>query len=88
MDLNDISPELRKKAKECTSPDELIALAKEEGYKLSDQDLQAVSGGSWDSCGSDGGCSEIKLGDARTCISPERVRASFVNGAVDGGELD
>ena len=48
----DISPELREKAKACTSPEELLALAKAEGYKLSEAELEAVAGGGW-SCGSD-----------------------------------
>ena len=41
----DISPELREKAKECTSPEELLALAKKEGYKLSEEELGAIAGG-------------------------------------------
>ena len=45
MDFNDLSPELRKKAQACTSPEELLALAKQEGYKLSEDELSAVSGG-------------------------------------------
>ena len=45
----DISPELREKAKACKTPEELLALAKKEGYKLSDAEMVAVSGGSrWD----------------------------------------
>ncbi|MBQ9000994.1 MAG: Nif11-like leader peptide family natural product precursor [Eggerthellaceae bacterium] len=53
MDLEnlDISPELREKAKACKSPEELLALAKTEGYRLSEEELEAVSGGGW-SCGS------------------------------------
>ena len=49
MDLEnlDISPELREKAKACKTPDELLALAKQEGYKLSDAEMEAVSGGAW-----------------------------------------
>ena len=49
MDIEnmDISPELREKAKACTSPEELLALAKKEGYKLSEEELSAVSGGDW-----------------------------------------
>ena len=43
----DISPELREKAKACTTPEELLALAKKEGYKLSEEEMQAVSGGGW-----------------------------------------
>ena len=45
----DISPELREKAKACTSPEELLALAKREGYKLSETELESVSGG-WGTC--------------------------------------
>ena len=45
MDFNDLSPELREKAQACTSPEELLALAKREGYKLSEDELSAVSGG-------------------------------------------
>ena len=50
-----ISDELREKAKACKTPEELLALAKAEGYKLSDAEMEAVSGGStWSSgiCGS------------------------------------
>ena len=42
-----IGPELREKAKACKTPDELLALAKQEGYKLSDAEMEAVSGGAW-----------------------------------------
>ena len=49
----DISPELREKAKECTSPEELLALAKKEGYKLSEAEIEAVSGGGWSGCSTD-----------------------------------
>ena len=49
-DMN-LSPELREKAKACKTPDEMLALAKAEGYKLSEEELAAVSGGaSWGSC--------------------------------------
>jgi predicted ribosomally synthesized peptide with nif11-like leader len=46
-DMN-LSPELREKAKECQTPEEMLALAKAEGYKLSDAEMEAVSGGRWD----------------------------------------
>ncbi|MBQ9004459.1 MAG: Nif11-like leader peptide family natural product precursor [Eggerthellaceae bacterium] len=57
MDLENlnISDELREKAKACKSPEELLAFAKAEGYKLSDAEMDAISGGSsWSSgiCGS------------------------------------
>ena len=53
-----ISDELRKKAEACKTPEELLALAKKEGYKLSDEEMQAVAGGSWGcvfSCDGDDG---------------------------------
>jgi len=45
MDFKDISPELREKAMACKIPEEMLALAKAEGYKLSEEELAAVSGG-------------------------------------------
>ena len=53
MDIEsmDISPELREKAKACTSPEELMELAKREGYKLSEAELESMSGGAnWRGC--------------------------------------
>ena len=54
----DISPELREKAKTCTSPEELLELARKEGYKLSDEEMAAVAGGRdiWSSCHIHNGC--------------------------------
>ena len=50
MDYKDLTPELREKAMNCKTPDELLELAKREGYKLSDEELSLVSGGlSWSS---------------------------------------
>ena len=50
MDIKNmnISPELREKAMACKTPEEFLALAKSEGIKLSDEEMEAVSGGlSW-----------------------------------------
>jgi hypothetical protein len=58
MDFKDLSPELQEKARACTSPEELLALAKKEGLKLSEAELEAVSGGGWS-------CGEISLTDTR-----------------------
>ena len=58
MDFKDISPELREKAKACKTPEEILALAKKEGYKLSDEEMQAVSGGWTAGSKSDWDCAE------------------------------
>ena len=63
IDDLDISPELKEKARACKTTDEILALAKQEGYKLSEEELEAVSGGSW-SCLSD--CGGY---DSSTCMS-------------------
>lgn len=82
-----ISPELREKAKACTSPEELLALAKTEGYKLSEADLEAVAGGG---CGgSSSPCTTLKHRLRGDETPPHEVlRETVVNGTVDGGELD
>ena len=47
MNLEDLkNPELQEKLKTAKSPEEIFAIAREEGYELSDKELEAVSGGS------------------------------------------
>ena len=45
MEFKDLTPEQQAKARACKTPEELLALAKAEGYELSDEDLEMVSGG-------------------------------------------
>ena len=49
MNLDDIkgklTPEQLERAKACKTPEEVLALAREEGYELTDEDLESVSGG-------------------------------------------
>ena len=45
MTLENLTPEQREKALACKSPEEVLALAKQEGYELSDDELDQVSGG-------------------------------------------
>ena len=45
MDFNDLTEEQKAKAQACKTPEEMLALAREEGYELQDEDLEAVSGG-------------------------------------------
>ena len=62
MNLEDLSPELKERALACKTPEDVLALAKQEGYDLSDEELEAVSGGGW-LC--NGNCSEVD-GPCRT----------------------
>ena len=45
-----ITPEQMEKARACKTTDELIELAKSEGIELNEEQLEALSGGSWVSC--------------------------------------
>ena len=50
MNYDDLTPELKEKAKACVTAAELVELAKAEGIQLSDDELEAVAGGEsrWD----------------------------------------
>jgi hypothetical protein len=54
--LADMTDEQKAKAAACKTPEEVLLLAQESGYKLSMDELDAVSGG-W------GGCSAHEPGD-------------------------
>ena len=49
MDFNDLTPEQQEKARACKTPEDVLALAKEDGIELTDEQIEAVSGG-WDDC--------------------------------------
>ena len=49
MKFEDLTPEQQEKARACKTPEDILALAKEEGYDLSEEELDGISGGvSWD----------------------------------------
>ena len=50
MKFEDLTPEQQEKAKACKTVEDVLALSKTEGYKLSDEDLQAISGGGLWNC--------------------------------------
>lgn len=56
MEFKDLTPQQQEKARMCKTPEDVIALAKESGYKLSDDELENVSGGVDWSC-NDQNCS-------------------------------
>ncbi|MDO4399900.1 MAG: Nif11-like leader peptide family natural product precursor [Coriobacteriia bacterium] len=47
MDFKDIPDDIKKRVEACKNPEELLELAKEQGYKLSEAELEAISGGVW-----------------------------------------
>ena len=47
MEFNELTEEQKARVRECKTPEEMLALAKEEGYELSDEQLEGVAGG-WD----------------------------------------
>lgn len=50
MKYEDLTPEQQEKAKACKTPEDILALAKAEGYELSDEQLETITGGEewWD----------------------------------------
>jgi len=51
MKYENLTPEQREKAKGCKTPEELLKLAADEGYKLSDEEIASISGGGmWGDC--------------------------------------
>ena len=62
MEFKDLSPELQEKARACKTAEDIIALAKQEGYTLSDEELDSLAGGGFWGCNSpyycdaDAGC--------------------------------
>jgi hypothetical protein len=62
MEYNDLSDEQKAKVAKCKTPEELLALAKEEGYALNDEEIDAASGGKWDGVPAHTKCPHWELG--------------------------
>lgn len=45
MNLNELTPEQIERARACKTAEDLVKLAEEEGYELSDDELNAITGG-------------------------------------------
>lgn len=53
MQFEDLTPEQMEKVKSCKSPEDILALAREEGFELSDKELEGINGGWGDHCDDD-----------------------------------
>ena len=47
MNFEDLTPEQQEKAKACKTSEDLLVLAKEEGFELSDEEMVGIAGGGW-----------------------------------------
>ena len=57
MNFEDLTPEQQAKARACKTPEDVLRIAREEGYELSDEQLEAVGGGiDWHCPGNEPGC--------------------------------
>ncbi|MBR3315474.1 MAG: hypothetical protein IKG18_15205 [Atopobiaceae bacterium] len=45
MEFDELNEDLKERAKACKTPEEMLALAKDEGMVLSDEDLEQIAGG-------------------------------------------
>lgn len=49
MNFENLTPEQKEKALACKTPEELLKLAADEGYELTEEQLTSISGG-WGRC--------------------------------------
>lgn len=62
MNFENLTPEMQAKVKACKTAEEILELAKEEGYELSDAELEGIAGGNdfwsvdWNWCSNKGPC--------------------------------
>ena len=48
--IEGLTPEQAEKARACKTPEDVLALSKEEGYELSCAAMEAISSGAWMHC--------------------------------------
>ena len=59
MSFEELRSEIKEKIRACKTLDELKALAEAEGFELSEEDLQGVSGGGLEGCNDYYKCSDF-----------------------------
>ena len=45
MEFRELSVEQKEKVEACESPEEILALARQEGFELSEEELEGIAGG-------------------------------------------
>ena len=45
MNFDELSPEKQERVLNAKTPEEILAMAKEEGYELSEEELESINGG-------------------------------------------
>ena len=45
MNFDDLTPEQQERVLNAKTPEDILVLAKEDGYELSDEDLEGIAGG-------------------------------------------
>ncbi len=80
--LKGLTEEQIAKLNECNSAEEILSLAKEEGVQLSDEQLEAVSGG----CGKSLTCPKCGSKNVRRSDALSRDKHYFVYKCQDCGE--
>lgn len=84
--FNSLTDEQKRRALDLRTPEEILAFAKEEGYELSDDQLEAVAGGSWvaPQCPSDKSCPDLYCGNLGSWGHPGMPIREAVPGAPFG----
>jgi hypothetical protein len=86
MEFNDLTDEQKAKAKAAKTPEELMALVKEKGIELTDEQLESVSGG-WSLTDCPSVCTDNQKranapclrATCDLCTMPVRPRASILS---------
>lgn len=50
MELKDLNVDQREKLRQASTMNDVVAIAKEEGIELTDEQLETLSGGAWYGC--------------------------------------
>jgi len=69
--LDKLSVDQQSKLDNCKTPEDVLALAAEEGYVLSDEELDQVAGGAWGADDTSGACPSC----GSTRVSPQGMHS-------------